>query len=100
MTNSLRSVVGLWADTAKKKTGRPSGADVEELKSLWDKRKERGVLADTHLQSNYDLKWVHPGPDWTSWASIAACFGEYHAALAEKDSRGAPGMAAIRMQGV
>jgi len=82
------------------KSGRPSAPDVEELKSLWDKRKERGVLADTVLQSNYKLKWSRSGPDWTSWLSIAECFEEYRSALMEKANAGSAGMAEIRMGGV
>jgi hypothetical protein len=102
MTNKrpqgLRWVVREWADRAKQQTGQPSASEAEELKSLWEKRKELGVLSD-YIPGNYGLKWKRPDPDWVSWRSIAECFGEYHTALVERDNREAPGMAALRMQG-
>jgi hypothetical protein len=73
---------------------------VEQLQALWDKRRERGVLADEHKQSNYDFKWTRSAPDWTSWSSIAECFEAYRAALMEKANLGSGGMSALRMQGV
>jgi hypothetical protein len=72
---------------------------VAELKSLWEKRKGVGVLSDYTL-SGYQLKWRCADPDWTSWPSITECLDEYHAALVEKDGIVAPGMAALRIQGI
>jgi len=96
---SLRSEIRKWADRAKEETGRPGTVDVAVLKSLWEKRKEIGVLSD-QIPSNYKLRWNRADPDWGSWSSIAKCLEEYHAALVDRDNRAAPGMAAIRLQGI
>ncbi len=80
MVSTLRLRVGEWVDRAEQETGQPNATDIEQLKLLWEQR--RNVLADK-IPSNYEIKWNHPGPNWNSWVSIAECFEAYHTALAD-----------------
>jgi len=80
MVSTLRLRVGEWVDRAEQERGEPSVTDIEALKLLWEQR--INVLDDA-IPGNYEIKWNHPDPDWNSWASIAKCFEEYHAALVD-----------------
>jgi hypothetical protein len=94
MVSTLRLRVGEWVDRAEQETGQPSATDIEGLKLLWEQR--MNVLADA-IPSNYEIKWKHPDPDWTSWASIAKCFEEYHTALADLQGTHAIPMSKTRL---
>ncbi len=91
----MRREVGRWAEKAKRESGQPSAADVETLRSLWNRREE--FLADG-LKSNFDVKW-RTDPDWKSWPSIADAFVAYRVALVDLDHGEAPRREADRLSG-
>jgi hypothetical protein len=97
----LRDEVSRWTQKAeaKKESARPSDADVDALKGLWDFRKKPSILSAPFLESSRDV--LHGDePDWNSWPSIAARFKAYHAALAEVDNKSSIPLAKMRLRGV
>jgi hypothetical protein len=95
----LRDEVGRWAQKAEteKAYERPSAADVEALKRLWDFRKAPSILSAS-VSSSIGVIYGDD-PDWNSWPSIAARFKMYHAALVEIDNKSSAPMAGIRLRG-